>query len=178
MAGHSHWKQIKHKKGSEDKRRSAVFSKLSKAIAIVARRDPNPQFNPQLRAIIEKAKQNNVPQENINRAIARASKEDINLQEITVEAYGPGKSAIIIDGITDNSNRTINEIKQILKKFDMKTADPGSVLWMFSEDKSREIKWIPNFKQKLSNEDSKKMVMVSESLEEFEDIQNIYTNAE
>ena len=133
MSGHSHWAGIKHKKELEDKKRSKIFSKLARAISIAARSGPNPQTNSQLRLAIEKAKGFNMPNQNIERAIQRGSGQtnEGNLEEFTIEAYGPGKVAIIIEGITDNKNRSLSQIKQILAKFDGKLSTPGSVKWMF-----------------------------------------------
>src|SRR3990167_1562402 len=105
MSGHNKWSQIQHKKGRADKERSAVFTKLLAAISIAAKSEPKPDFNPRLRAVIEKAKENNVPQENIERAINKASEEK-SLEEVIIEAYGPEGTQIIIEGITDNTNRT------------------------------------------------------------------------
>jgi len=133
MSGHSHWAGIKHKKELEDKKRSKIFSKLARAISIAARSGPNPQTNSQLRLAIEKAKGFNMPNQNIERAIQRGSGQtnEGNLEEFTIQAYGPGKVAIIIEGITDNKNRSLSQIKQILAKFDGKLSTPGSVKWMF-----------------------------------------------
>ncbi|MEK9186468.1 MAG: YebC/PmpR family DNA-binding transcriptional regulator, partial [Patescibacteria group bacterium] len=98
MSGHNKWSQIQHKKGVVDKKRGATFSKLLNAVSIAARSGPNPDFNPRLRSVIEKAKENKVPQENIERAISKAS-ENKNLEELTIEAYGPEGSALIIEAI-------------------------------------------------------------------------------
>ena len=117
MAGHSHWKQIKEHKGSADVKRGAVFSKLLRAISAAARDDNNPDFNPRLRSAIQKAKEFNVPQENIERAIKKASNETA-LEEVIMEAYGPGGAALMILGLTNNKNRTTNEVKNILKDFE------------------------------------------------------------
>ncbi|MEK7077138.1 MAG: YebC/PmpR family DNA-binding transcriptional regulator, partial [Patescibacteria group bacterium] len=104
MAGHSHWKQIKVQKGAADQKRGRVFSKLLAAVSIAAKSEANPQFNPRLRAAVAKAKENQVPQENIDRAIKKASEKNENLEEIRMECYGPGGAAIIAEAITDNSN--------------------------------------------------------------------------
>src|SRR3989344_9395701 len=104
MSGHNKWSQIKNQKGAADKKRGQLFSKLLKAISIAAKTEANPQFNPRLRSVMEKAKEFNVPQDNIERAVSKAS-ETKNLEDITVEAYGPEGAALIIEGITDNTNR-------------------------------------------------------------------------
>lgn len=174
MAGHSHWKQIKIQKASADKKRGRVFSKLLKAISAAARKDPNPQFNPRLRTTIEKAKEENVPQENIERAIKK-SVEEKTFQEITMECYGPGGIAIIIEGVTDNTNRTVQEIKLILKERGGKWAEPGSVRWAFAYNRETN-EWTPTFAQNINEEDKMKLAELREALEEHEDVQKVYTN--
>src|SRR3989338_1785915 len=98
MAGHSHWKQIQRHKGSEDERRAKLFAKLLAAIVVAAKTDPHPQFNPRLRAAVEKARAAHVPHDNIDRALTRAS-EDKTFEELRVEAYGPGGAALLVDAI-------------------------------------------------------------------------------
>jgi len=133
MSGHSHFKSIKHAKGLADKRRGQVFSKLAREIEITAREGGDPDFNSKLRLAIERAKELNMPTNNIERAIKRGTGElaGEKLEEVLFEAYGPGNIAIIIEGITDNKNRTKNEITQTLNQHNGKLADPGSVKWMF-----------------------------------------------
>lgn len=172
MAGHSKWAQIKHKKASTDQKRGQLFSKLLNAIAVSARGNPDPAFNPRLRAAIEKAKENQVPQENIERAIKKAS-EAKNLEEIIIEAYGPEKTAIIIEGITDNKNRSINEIRALLNENGAKIAEQGSVLWLF-EKKNNE--WQSKFKQTISKEGEQKLAILIEKLRERSDVLKTTTN--
>ena len=189
MSGHSHWKQIQHKKGTADQKRGRLFSKLLAAIAIAARQETNPDFNPRLRSAVEKAKQNSVPGENIERAVKKAA-ELKNLEEITIEAYGPEKSAMIIEAITDNRNRTISEIRHLLEENKAKMADPRSVLWSFDpptrlrgrshfgEAKAREIPdWRPKFRQSISEEGQRQLRVLMEKLEEHNDVQKIITNS-
>ncbi len=134
MSGHSHFKTIKHKKESEDKKRGKIFSKMARLISIAAReKGKDPETNPELRMAIEKAKQHNVPKENIERAIKKGTGElaGAELKEVIYEAYAPGGVAIIIEAITDNKNRTLNEIKQILSQHEGKLAQEGSVKYLF-----------------------------------------------
>ncbi len=134
MAGHSKWKQIKHKKEISDAKRSATFSKLSKLIAIAARGNQDPATNIHLQGIIERARAANMPKDNIERAISKAKdKEAQLLKEIVVHATGPRGSAFMIYSITDNSNRTIQELKKIFTKYDVKMVADGSLDWMFHE---------------------------------------------
>jgi len=146
-------------------------------ISIATKTEPNSQFNPRLRSAIEKAKENNVPQENIERAISRASEEK-NLEEITIEAYGPESSAIIIEAVTDNSNRTISEVKNILSDNGIKFANPGDVLWAFDAPAkgSPNAKWKAKFPQNISTESKDKLEKLIAALNEHDDIQNIFTN--
>ncbi len=133
MSGHSHWAGIKHKKGLADIQRSKAFSKLAREITIAAREGPDPAINPKLRTAIEKARSLNMPSENIERAIKKGSggADAQQLQEILLEAYGPGGVALLITCITDNKNRTLGEIKQILGRFDGKLVEGGAVQWLF-----------------------------------------------
>lgn len=132
MSGHSKWAQIKHKKANTDAKKAKIFSKISRIISIAAaEKGTDPQINAKLRAAIEKAKSANMPNDNIERAIKKGSSEGKNLSEITVEAYGPFGIAIIIETVTDNKNRTLQEIKNILSDHDGKLANEGSVKWLF-----------------------------------------------
>jgi len=174
MSGHSKWKQIKHKKEITDKKRGKVFSKLLRAIRIAAKDESNPDFNPRLRTAVEKAKEAQVPQENIKRALSESDNKD--LEEIVMEAYGPSGSAIIIEAITDNRNRTTNEIKNILSDLGAKFAEPGSVRWVFTPPTPENMSWQPKFKQGLGNEDKQELEELVEALEEHDDVQKIFTN--
>jgi YebC/PmpR family DNA-binding regulatory protein len=134
MSGHSKWSQIKHKKAITDAKRGKLFSKLSNLISVVARqRGGDPDTNPQLRLTVEKARAFNMPNENIERAIKKGlgELEGVRMEELTIEAYGPGGTALIIDALTDNKNRTVSEIKYLLSQYSGKMAEAGSVLWLF-----------------------------------------------
>lgn len=133
MSGHSHWAGIKHKKGLADAKRSKVFSKLAQEIIFAARGGSDPGANIKLRTIVEKAKSLNMPSDNIERAIKRGAGElkgDL-MEELTLEAYGPGGSAIMIECITDKKTRTIGEVRQILNRRGGKLIEGGGVRWMF-----------------------------------------------
>jgi YebC/PmpR family DNA-binding regulatory protein len=177
MSGHNKWSQIKHKKGVSDVKRGRVFSKLLRAISIAAKDEPNPQFNPRLRTAVETAKEALVPAENIERAINKAS-EQKDLSEMIIEAYGPEGSAIIIEAITDNTNRTISEIKKILSDHGAKFANQGSVLWAFTAPikGSENAEWTAKFPQSISEESKIKLNALIEALDEHDDVQNIFTN--
>lgn len=134
MSGHSKWSQIKHKKAIVDAKKGKVFGKLARAISIAARGNPDPTTNLRLRGEIERARAVNMPNDNIERAISRVGDKDAAaLSEVQLELIGPGNAAIIVSAITDNSNRTINEIKQIALKHQAHMAGQGAVLWMFKK---------------------------------------------
>ncbi len=150
MSGHSHWRSIKHKKELADKKKAKIFSKLAGAIAVAARQGADPETNMALRAAIDAAKEFSLPKENIDRAIARGAGgpgEGGQLEQIVYEALGPENIAIIIEAITDNRNRTLGELRQILEKYNGKIAQKGSLMWMF-EQKGRIVaesqeNWLP-----------------------------------
>lgn len=134
MAGHSRWAQVKHKKALSDAKRGARFSKLSRMISVAARDGgTDPDFNPKLRAAIEQAREEGIPKDNIERALAQGlgAPEGLALAAREYEAYGPGGSAFLIQAVTDNANRTTNEVKNILAEFSGKLAEAGNVAWLF-----------------------------------------------
>lgn len=134
MSGHSHWAGIKHKKGVNDAKRGQVFAKAARVIVVAARLGgKDPAMNAALRTAIEKARALNMPKDNIERAISRGVGESggEQLEEKLLEAYGPGGTAILIKIITDNNNRTLNNVRHILSKHGGKLAEGGSVQWLF-----------------------------------------------
>lgn len=175
MAGHNKWTQIKRQKAVVDSKKSKVFSKYAKIIAIAARYGDNPDMNPDLRAAIEKARTENMPKENIDRAIAKGSGKDggAQLENARYEAYGPGGAAMIIDVITDSKNRAVAETKHILSEHNGKLAEQGSVLWAF--DFSGE-KPAPRITVDLSPADKDALKKLIDLLNENDDVQEIYTN--
>ena len=118
MAGHSHWAGIKHKKGKADKQRSKIFSKLSREITVAAKLgDKNPDMNARLRSAIQTARSANMPKDNIERAIDKSSvNADTNFENIRYEGFGPNKTAVIIETLTDNKNRTASKIRTLFQK--------------------------------------------------------------
>src|SRR5258707_256838 len=119
MSGHSKWHSIKHKKGAADAKRGKIFTRLIKELTVAARAGGgDPDMNPRLRTIIADAKQNNMPADNIKRAIRRGTGEEpgVSYEEAQYEGYGPGGAALIIDVLTDNKNRTVGEIRHLLEK--------------------------------------------------------------
>ena len=135
MSGHSKWATIKHKKGALDAKRGKIFTRLIKEITIAARGGGDPDGNPRLRTAILAAKAENMPAENIKRAIQRGTGEleGVNYEEITFEGYGPGGVAIIVEVTTDNRNRSVSEIRHAFSKNGGNLGETGSVRFMFSK---------------------------------------------
>ncbi len=135
MSGHSKWHTIKHKKGAADAKRGKIFTRLIKELTVAARAGGgDPDMNPRLRTIVAEAKANNMPRENIERAIRRGTGEEpgVSYEEITYEGYGPGGVALMIQTLTDNKNRTVGEIRHLLGKYNGNLAAENSVAWMFT----------------------------------------------
>ena len=235
MAGHSHWAGIKHKKGKADKQRSKIFSKLSREITVAAKLgDKNPEMNARLRSAIQSARSANMPKNNIERAIEKSSNNDqSNFENIRYEGFGPCESAVIVEALTDNKNRTASNIRTIFSKSGGSLGTQGSSSHNFQKlgvikisrseidkDKifelainygaidciskedfheihthideiydvkknfeksilnflSTEIEWLPINKVSLKGEDKENMIKFLETLENEEDVQNIFTN--
>ena len=134
MSGHSKWHSIKHKKGAADAKRGRVFTRIIKEMTVAARAGGgDPDANPRLRTIVAEAKAVNMPAENIKRAIRRGTGEEpgVSYEEVIYEAYGPGGTAIILEALTDNKNRTVGEVRHILDKHSGKLGERNSVARLF-----------------------------------------------
>ena len=236
MAGHSHWAGIKHKKGKADKQRSKIFSKLSREITVAAKLgDKNPDMNARLRSAIQAARSANMPKDNIERAIDKSSiSADSNFENLRYEGFGPNKTAVIVETLTDNKNRTASNIITIFQKSGGGLGTQGSASHNFQqlgvikinkdeiddvgmfeiaiesganecfshenfhevhtanteiyevknklEKKienflSTEIEWVPLNTVNLSGENKDNMIKFLETLDDDEDVQNIFTNA-
>ena len=236
MAGHSHWAGIKHKKGKADKQRSKIFSKLSKEITVAAKLgDKNPDMNARLRSAIQSARSANMPKDNIERAIDKSSiSADSNFENLRYEGFGPNKTAVIVETLTNNKNRTASNIRTIFQKSGGGLGTQGSASHNFQqlgvikinkdeiddegmlelaiesganecfshenfhevhtantdiyevknklEKKienflSTEIEWVPINTVNLSGENKDNMIKFLETLDDDEDVQNIFTNA-
>jgi len=236
MSGHSKWKTNKSKKNAADAKKGAVYTKIIKELTVCAREGGgNPDTNSRLRAIIAKAREANMPSDNVKMAIKRGTGElpGVVYESVVYEAYGPGGVAILIEALTDNKNRTTAELRNIMSKKNGNMAGAGSVSWMFtkkgyilieksqaqeealmtivldagaedfkSDDKNYEIitsaqdiekvkqavaekgmKWldaevtmIPSSTIKLGGNDAKQLLALIETLEEHEDVQQVYAN--
>ena len=136
MSGHSKWHSIKHKKGAADARRGKVFTRIIKELTVAARAGGgDPDSNPRLRTVVADAKAANMPADNIKRAIRRGTGEEpgVSYEEITYEAYGPGGAALLIDVLTDNTNRAVGEIRHLLSKHGGNLGTTNSVAWLFAK---------------------------------------------
>ena len=238
MSGHSKWSSIKHKKGATDAKRGKIFTKLIKEITVAARMGRgDPATNARLRTAIQAAKSENMPKDNIERAIKKGTGEleGVNYEDIIYEGYGPGGAAILIESLTDNKNRTVADIRYILSKAGGKLDVNGCVAWMFEkkgyivvenskvdeeilmeiaidagaedvrEDESNfeiitepqdfeavktaidkesipyivaEITMLPKSTVNLEGKEAEQMVRLMENLEDCDDVQKVYTNAD
>jgi len=136
MSGHSKWASIKHQKGAADAKRGQLFTKLTREIIVVTREGgSNPETNFRLRLAVQKAKDNNMPQDNIERSIKRGSGdlEGVTLAEIILEGYGPSGTAILVMGLTDNRNRTVQEVRNIFSRHGGNMGEAGCVAWLFEK---------------------------------------------
>jgi YebC/PmpR family DNA-binding regulatory protein len=134
MSGHSKWSSIKRQKGVADAKRGQLFTKLGKEIAVAVRQGgSDPQANARLRLAVQKARDNNMPLDNIERAIKRAAgaSDAAALTELTLEGYGPGGSAILLQALTDNRNRTLSEVRNVFSRSNVNLGESGCVSWIF-----------------------------------------------
>lgn len=178
MSGHNKWAQIKHKKAITDSKKSKIFTKLVRYITVEARLSGGKE-SPGLRSAIEKAKKENMPSDNIDRAIKKASEPSSAMENIMYEAYGPGGAGLIIETLTDNKNRTAQDVKHILSKNGFALGGIGSVVWAFQKEITPlGLIWKPTNTVSLSDEDLTLLDKLVEDLEENDDIQDVYTNAE
>lgn len=176
MAGHNKWSKIKRQKEKTDAQKSKIFGKLVRMISVEAKKANGNVSSPGLRAAIDAAKAANVPADNIERAIRKASEVGENLESITYEAYGPGGCALIIDALTSNRNKAAQEIKHILSKHGYALAAPGSASWAF--EKTVGEGWTPKTASPISSEDSVLLESLVDDLEENDEVQEVFTNAE
>ncbi len=149
MSGHSKWAQIKRQKGLADKKRGVLFSRLVKAISIAAREGGNPHTNYKLRLAIDAARKANMPKENIEKAILRGTGKTpgVKIENILYEGYGPGGTAILIEVVTDNRQRTVSELRRLFSRFGGSLSEVGSVQWMFKRSGYIKISPLPPNKE-------------------------------
>lgn len=176
MAGHSKWKQIKHKKAATDAKKSQIFGKLSRLIAMESKRAGGDTSAPGLRLAIEKARAANMPSDNIERAVQKGSATGSEeMESVVYEAYGPGGAALIIEGLTDNRNRTSAELRHLLSKNGAQLAEPGAASWAFKKGADGSLEAAATVP--LSDDDGAKLAELLELLDDHDDVQEVYTNA-
>jgi len=178
MSGHNKWSQIKHKKGITDAKKSKIFSKLARNISVESKISGG-KSSSGLQAAIEKAKKVNMPKDIIERAVNKGSEPSAQMFSITYEAYGPGGVGIVIETLTDSKNRTAQDIKHILSKNGFALAGVGSVTWSFNKELTPEgVVWTPTTLISPSDEELALLDKIVDELEEHDDVQDVYTNAE
>lgn len=177
MSGHNKWSKIKRQKGAEDAKKSNVFSKLSRLIIAESKKCNGDVNSPSLATIIQTAKKENMPKDTIERAVKKGTdKNTAALEPVTYEAYGPGGVGIVIDALTDNKNRTVAEVKHILSKTaGIELAPPGSASWAFTRANGT---MTANTTIPISEADGEKLGSIIDALDDLEDVQEVYTNAE
>ena len=175
MSGHNKWSKVKHKKAATDAVKSKVFTKLIRLISVEAKKAGGNTESPGLKAAIGKAREANMPNDNIERAIKKAANDTgPKMEKVIYEAYGPGGVAVIIEGLTDNNNRTAAEIRHLLAKNNLELAQAGSALWAFT--KTADL-WQPKVTIDLSPEEKDQLLKLTEDLEDNDDVQSVFTNA-
>lgn len=178
MSGHNKWSKIKNKKAVTDAAKSKIFSKMAKLISTASRQVGGDVTSPILRATIDKAREYNMPADNIERAIKKGFEADSQqLEAITYECYGPAGSALIIEALTSNRNKAAQEVKFILSKHGFSLAAPGSATWAFKREPTTN-NLQPTTTIRLSEENGKILGALIEELEDNDEVQDVYTNAE
>lgn len=175
MSGHNKWSQIKNKKAKTDGAKSKLYSKYSKLISAEARVVKGDRNSPSLRALIERAKAEDVTSDVIDRAVKKASEPGTAMETIMYEAYGPGGCALIIEALTGNKNKAAQEVKHILSANGFSLAAPGSAAWAFTREGAG---WKASMTVDLSDEDLELLGKLVDALEESEEVQEIFTNVE
>lgn len=176
MSGHNKWSKIKHKKADTDAKRSKIFSKHAALIAMESRKANGNLSSATLLAAIDRAKRDSMPKDNIDRAVAKGSGVGgAAFEEVMFEAFGPGGTAMIITAVTDNNNRTAPEIRHIFTKAGLELGAPGSATWAFTKTTDG---YTPQNPLELSDVDGEKLANLIETLEEQDDVQEVYTTAD
>ena len=176
MSGHNKWSKIKHKKAATDSQKSRLFSKHASINAVESRKAKGNLASPALIAVIDRAKKDSMPKDNIDRAVLKGTAADgASLTEVIYETYGPGGVAIMITAVTDNPNRTTPEVRHMLTKNGYALGTTGSSAWAFTKTADG---YVPVNPTELSDADGEKLSLLIESLEEHDDVQDIFTSAD
>src|SRR6267378_1007542 len=183
MSGHSKWATIKHKKAATDAKRGRIFTKVIREITIAARvGGGDPDSNPRLRTAILAAKNENMPNDNIERALARGTGqlEGEQYEEVNFEGYGPGGVGMIVQVVTTNRNRIVSELRHIMNKHGGNMAENGAVRGALMKEvitpESAEVGWVPQNYVKLTGTQAAQMLRLVEALEEHDDVQRVSAN--
>ncbi|MFA5942323.1 MAG: YebC/PmpR family DNA-binding transcriptional regulator [Candidatus Paceibacterota bacterium] len=176
MSGHSKWSQIKRQKATTDAAKSRIFARYARLITMESKKAGGVLSAPGLAVAISRAKAANMPKDNIERAVAKGtSKDSGNLERVVYEAYGPGGAALMVDALTDNKNRTTQEIKHLLSKQGTEIAAPGAASWAFT--KAGDV-YTPNEPLiEVGEVEGKQLGDMLEALDEHGDVQQVFTNA-
>ncbi len=175
MSGHNKWSQIKNKKAKTDGQKSKIFGKFAKLIADEARKAGGNRNSPGLKTAIDRAKAENMPNDNIERAVKRATESKTAMDSIVYEAYGPGGCALIIQALTDNKNKAAQEVKFILSKYGFALAGIGAASWAFAKEGAE---WKPTSTIPLEPADLEVLQKLVEDLEDNDEVQDVFTNVE
>jgi len=176
MSGHNKFSKIKHQKAKNDAQKSKSFGKLVRFITVEAKKSGGNMKSPGLALAIEKAKKENMPNDTIDRAIKKATSDNgADMEAIVYESYGPGGVAIIINSLTDNRNKAAQEIKHILSKNGFELAAPGSAAWAFTKTHEG---YVAGSTIPLEDNDIETLEKLVEELEENDEVQEVFTNAE
>lgn len=175
MSGHNKFSKIKHQKAKTDAQKSKIFGKMVRLITVEAKKAGGNLKSPGLANAIEKARKENVPNDTIDRAVKKATTDTEVMENVTYEAYGPGGCALIIEGLTSNRNKAAQDVKHILSKNGFELAVPGSASWAFTKTNEG---WMPQTMIPISDEDGEKLQTIIDELEENDEVQEVFTNAE
>ncbi len=176
MSGHNKWSQIREKKGKTDAKKSQLFAKLAKLITVETKKAAGNQSAPGLKSAIEKARAANMPSDNIDRAVKKAVGDTgATMESIVYEAYGPGGAALIIIALTNNRNKAAQEVKHILSEHGSTLAAIGSASWAFQKNAAE---YAPTTTVSLSETDLGLLEKLVDDLENCEEVQEVFTNAE
>lgn len=179
MSGHNKWSKIKHKKAATDAARGKVFTKFAKLISVAVKEAGGNLESPSVVVAIERARKADVPKDNIDRAIKKATDKDAAaMEEVVYEGYGPGGCGLMIVALTDNRNRTGQEVKHVFSKNGFSLGAQGSVSWGFSRNAEMDFEPNPGTEVALSPDDENKLENLIELFEELEDVTDVYLNAQ
>lgn len=176
MSGHNKWSKIKHKKAATDAAKSKIFSKHAALIAVESRKAGGDTNAPGLAAAIERAKKDSMPKDNIERAVAKGSGAGgAAIEEVTYEGYGPGGVAMLIQVVTDNTNRSAADVRSTFTKSGLEMGTPGSAAWAFEK---KDGTYIPTTPIELDDATGEKLAEFIEKLEELDDVTDVFTTAD